>query len=253
MTKLVDLSHPWNIHTPPWVGYPSTKIYYVQRMQTNGIVSMYIETSLHMGTHFDAAMHIVEGGGDIASIPLDILYGDGVIVDISDRVGEFDIIRPEHFEGKVEIRPGDILIYHTGWHHYYTGEREQNETKYMCKHPGGYRELAQWKVDMKFKWTGFDLGSDDHPMNTSISWRRPDIRKEFEQKRGKKLEEVFPIEHEFVMHRKCFPEGVLHVENVGGDIDQVLNRRCKIGAFPWRFEGGEGAMCRVVAFLEDED
>ena len=251
MTRLVDLSHPWDWHTPPWSGYPSTKIYYFQRLQDQGIVSQFIETSLHMGTHFDAQMHITPDGSDIASIPLDTLYGDGVIVDISDRVGMFDIIKPEHFEGKVEIKKGDILIYHTGWHHYYTGEREKDETKYMCMHPGGAEELADWIIDMQFKWTGFDCGSGDHPMNTSIRYRRPDIVKKFEKMTGKNIDEVFPEENLFVMHRKVFPHNILHVENVGGDIDKALNVRCKIGAFPWRFVGGEAAMCRVVAFIED--
>jgi len=251
MTKLVDLTHLWDWHTPPWSGYPSTKIYYFQRMQDQGIVSQYIETSLHMGTHMDAQMHIVPNGADMASVPLDTLYGDGVIVDISDKVGMFDIIKPEHFEGKVEIRKGDILIYHTGFHHYYTHEREMDEAKYMCMHPGGAEELADWIIDMKFKWTGFDCGSADHPMNTSIRNRRPDIRKKYEKMTGKNVEEEFPEENLFVMHRKVFPHNILHVENIGGDIDNALNVRCKIGAFPWRFVGGEASICRVVAFLED--
>jgi kynurenine formamidase len=54
------------------------------------------------------------GRDDIASIPLTQLYGDGVIVDISDEVGEFNIIKPEHITKKIEVRTGDILIYHTG-------------------------------------------------------------------------------------------------------------------------------------------
>jgi kynurenine formamidase len=32
----------------------------------------------------------------------------------------------------------------------------------------------------------------------------------------------------------------------------VLNRRCQIGAFPWKFVGGEASICRIVAFIEDE-
>ena len=27
-------------------------------------------------------------------------------------------------------------------------------------------------------------------------------------------------------------------------------RRVDIGAFPWRWQGGEGCICRVVAFME---
>ena len=251
MTKLVDLTHFWGWETPPWSGYPSTKVYYFQRMQDGGVVSQYIETSLHMGTHFDGQMHIVPNGADIASVPLETLYSDGVIVDISDRVGMFDIIKPEHFKGKVEIRKGDILIYHTGFHHHYTHEREMDEEKYMCMHPGGYEELANWIVEMQFKWTGFDCGSADHPMNTTIRNRRQDIARKYEKITGKKVLEEFPEEKLYVMHRIPFPKGILHVENIGGDIDKALNIRCKIGAFPWRFKGGEAAMCRVVAFLEN--
>ena len=39
----------------------------------------------------------------------------------------------------------------------------------------------------------------------------------------------------------------------GGDIELVLNKRCLIGAFPWRYEGLEGCPCRIVAFLDTGD
>jgi len=54
-----------------------------------------------------------------------------------------------------------------------------------------------------------------------------------------------------VMHHVPFRAGIVHVENLGGDIAQVLNRRCLIGCFPWRFVGGEASPCRVVAFVEE--
>ena len=44
---------------------------------------------------------------------------------------------------------------------------------------------------------------------------------------------------------------LVHVENIGSDIALLLNRRVTISVFPWRFRGGEAAMCRVVAFLDD--
>jgi kynurenine formamidase len=45
--KVVDLTHPWSIHTPGWVGYPGGKLYYTQNLQTNQIVSQRLEVSLH--------------------------------------------------------------------------------------------------------------------------------------------------------------------------------------------------------------
>src|SRR4051812_15751834 len=80
--RMVDLSHPLSIHTPGWVGYPGMKLYYTQNMQTNRIVSQRLESSLHVGTHLDAPLHGVAGGSDMASLPLDRLCREGVIVDI---------------------------------------------------------------------------------------------------------------------------------------------------------------------------
>jgi len=84
--RLVDLSHPWNMHTPGWIGYPGSKIYYTQTLQTNRIVSQRVETSLHVGTHLDGPMHAADGAGDIASLPLTKLVHEGVVVDVSDAV-----------------------------------------------------------------------------------------------------------------------------------------------------------------------
>jgi kynurenine formamidase len=42
----------------------------------------------------------------------------------------------------------------------------------------------------------------------------------------------------------------LHAENLGGDIELMLNRRALIGAFPWRYQGLESCPCRIVAFLD---
>jgi len=199
----------------------------------------------------DAPLHFVSGGKDVASIPLEKLYGEGVVVDISDLVGEYDVYAPEHVLSKVEVKEGDILIIHTGFHHYAWYEREPDEEKYFCKHPGPSVEFAKWALKMKLRWIGVDCGSADHPMNTVIRKLRPDLAKECEKKLGKPLEKVFPPEHYQLMHTVLFKHDLIHVENLGGDIDQVLNQRVVIGCFPWQFQGGEAAFCSVVAFVED--
>ena len=37
---------------------------------------------------------------------------------------------------------------------------------------------------------------------------------------------------------------------IGGEIDKVLNKRLILGTFPWKFQYGESAFCRCVAFEE---
>ena len=72
--KIVDLSHVMNVHTPGWVGYAGNKMYYAQNLQTVRIVAQRIDTALHVGTHFDGAMHATDNrNGDMAHLPLDYL------------------------------------------------------------------------------------------------------------------------------------------------------------------------------------
>jgi kynurenine formamidase len=249
--KLVDLTHTFTIHTPGWVGYPSPTLSYFQRHATNGIVSQKIDLPLHSGTHFDAEMHIVSGGKDLASVPLDRLCREGVIVDISEDMDDWTVIKPEHITSRVEVKKGDILLYHTGWQRFYNGREAEDEERYFLRHPGGDREFAEWVVDMELAWTGFDTGSGDHPMNTSIRFKRPDAAKAYEKAIGKDINEVFPEEDLFVMHKVPFRQGITHLENLGGDVATLGTRRCMIGAFPIPIEGGEASPCRVVAFIDD--
>ena len=100
-------------------------------------------------------------------------------------------------------------------------------------------------------------------MNTSIRNMRPDLAAQFTKRFGKTPAEyfgTFEYTHKksgrkitadmFPFHNWAFQEGLLHAENLGGHIELLLNKRCLIGAFPWRYEGLEGCPCRIVAFLD---
>src|SRR5207248_1447024 len=110
--KIVDLSHLMNVHTPGWVGYAGNKLYYAQNLQTQMIVAQRIETALHVGTHFDGAMHATDGRrGDMASLPLDYLVNRGVVVHLSARVRDWSVITPQLIESTgVEVRDGDLHL-----------------------------------------------------------------------------------------------------------------------------------------------
>ena len=93
--KIVDMSHVMNVHTPGWVGYAGNKMYYAQNLQTVGIVAQRIDTAMHVGTHFDGAMHATDNRkGDMAHLPLDYLCNRGVVVDISKHMKDWAVITP---------------------------------------------------------------------------------------------------------------------------------------------------------------
>ena len=101
------------------------------------------------------------------------------------------------------------------------------------------------------RWIAVDAGSADHPMNTVIRRIRADEAEEAEVKLGRSLDQIFPKADYQIMHTLLFPHDVVHIENLGGQLDEVLDRKIRFGCFPWRFQGGEAALCRAVAILDE--
>ena len=259
--KLYDLSQPLNQDAPSWPFYPPFEVKYIKRKSEHGVNAQYIMSSNHMGTHLDAPRHFVTGGLTIDQLPLEWLYGEGVIVDLS-HLDELDIFTPKDIEDRVEVREGDILIIHTGWHEYANFGSTPDEEKYILRHPGPHYDIVQWLIDKKIKLWGVDMISTDHPMNLPIGrflgrgmleqWQK--VRAQCEEKFGAdKIDALFPNSAYQLTHNALFPHNCVHIENMGGDISapELQNRRLTIGCFPWKFKGGEAAFARAVAFVED--
>ena len=254
--KIIDLSIPLGIGTPPWPTYEPLQVKYFKRLAPNGANGQVLTHSNHIGTHLDGEIHFYTPGKDIAALDFDFLHGPGVIVDLSDAAGDYDIYTSKMVEDRVDVQEGDILLIHTGYHRYGWDQPIADEIRYMVKHPGPDREFAEWCMAKKIKWLGVDCGSADHPMNTIIRTWMPRQTKEaevhFQKTYGKAIAEVFTDEKYQLMHIEMFPEGIIHAECLGGDIDLLLNQRVEIGCFPWRFVDGEASISRIVAFVDDD-
>lgn len=254
--KIIDLTIPLGIGTPAWPTYEPLQVKYFKRLAPNGANGQLLTHSNHLGTHLDGEIHFHTPGKDIASLDFDFLHGPGVVVDLSDAAGDYDIYTSSMIEDRVEVREGDILIIHTGYHRYGWDQPSADEIRYMVKHPGPDREFAEWCVRKKIKWIGVDCGSADHPMNTIIrDWmprQAQEAEKHFENKFGKSVADVFTPDKYQLMHLELFPHGIVHAECLGGDIDLLLNERVEIGCFPWRFVDGESCISRIVAFVDDD-
>jgi len=255
--KPIDLTIPLGVGTPPWPTYEPLELKYFKRLAPNGANGQLVTHSNHVGTHLDGEIHFYTPGRDIASLPFDYLMHEGAIVDLSDAAADYDIYTSKMVEERVKVKEGDILLIHTGFHHYGWDQPTADEIRYMIKHPGPDREFAAWAKKKKLRWIGVDCGSADHPMNTKIREWMPRQARECDthlRRRFKKgLEEIFDDSKYQLMHIEMFNHGIVHAECLGGDIDLLLNRRCLIGCFPWRFVDGESSISRIVAFVEDSD
>ena len=214
--------------------------------------------SNHLGTHLDGEIHFYTPGKDIASLDLnEFLTGPAAVVDLSDATGDYQIYTPEMIEERVEVREGDILIIHTGYHHFGWDQPYADEIRYMVQHPGPDREFAEWCKEKKIKWIGVDCGSADHPMNTIIrNWmprQAAEADKLFREMYGTTMEERFTDDKYQLMHIEMFPYHIIHAECLGGDIDLLCNRRTTVAFFPWRFVDGESCIGRCVAMVDDAE
>jgi arylformamidase len=255
--KLIDLTIPLGIATPPWPTYEPLQLKYFKRLAPNGANGQVLTHSNHIGTHLDGEIHFHTPGKDIAALEMDYLVHAAAIVDLSDVCGDYDVYTSQMVEARVDVREGDILLIHTGYHHFGWDMPTANEVRYMVMHPGPDREFAEWAKAKKLRWIGVDCGSADHPMNTIIrDWMPRQARqadKVFRKKYGQPLAEFFDDSKYQLMHLEMFPYGIIHAECIGGEIDLLLNRRVTVGFFPWRFVDGEACIGRCVAMLEDAE
>lgn len=253
--KMYDLTQNLSHLTPPWPTYEPLQIKFFKRLSPNGANGQLITTSNHVGTHLDGPLHFDTAGRDIASLELEKLVGPAAIVDLSDMTEDYGIYTPQDIMDRVEVKKGDILIINTGYNKYGWDQPEADERRYMLRHPGPSMDFVDWVKEMEIKWIGVDCGSADHPMNTKIrDWEPREAEaadRYLKEKYGKGLDEIYPWPDVYqAMHIQVFPKPheVIHAENLGGQINELGNRRMIVGCFPWKFVDGESSIARIVAF-----
>ena len=255
--KLIDLTIPLGIATPAWPTYEPLQIKYFKRLAPNGANGQLLTHSNHLGTHLDGEIHFYTAGKDIADLDMDYLVHDAAVVDLTDATGDYQVYTSKMIEDRVEVKEGDILVIHTGYHHFGWDHPTADEVRYMVKHPGPSQEFADWAKKKKLRWIAVDCGSADHPMNTIIRTWMPrqaaEADKVFQKLYKQSLAEFYDDSKYQLMHIDLFPKSIIHAECFGGQIDLLLNRRVKVGFFPWRFVDGESSIGRAVAFVEDDE
>jgi len=255
--KIIDLTLPLGIQTPAWPTYIPLEMKYFKRIAPNGANGQVLTHSNHLSTHLDGEIHFFGPGKDIASLDFDYLCHEAAVVDLSDVCGDYDVYTSKMVEERVEVKEGDILVIHTGYHHFAWDSPYADEVRYFSMHPGPDREFADWCKKKKLRWLAVENGSADHPMNTILrNWmpRQAKIAdKVFQKKYGMPLEEYFDDTKYQLMHLEMFDHHIIHVESFSGDIDLLLNRRAQVAFFPWRLVDGESCIGRMVAFVDDDE
>jgi kynurenine formamidase len=211
----IDLSHriTETLSRIPFFPQPQIRLF-----RTAPIRITEIQMVVHHGTHFDAPRHFIADGPTIDEVPLDRLYGPGVIWRISapDR-GPIDVADLERATPRMQ--EGDIVLIDTGWWRYVNTERYE-------EHPFLTAEAADWLVARGAKLVGMDNSTPDQAPH----YRRQD--------------------YDFPVHNTLLSNGVLIAEHMT-NMTPLAGRRVEIMFLGLNIAGSDGAPARVIARPSD--
>jgi kynurenine formamidase len=245
--EFYELSHPWGYYTPIMPGYEDIKLERVSHHARHGAMAQRFSTVMHTSTHLNAPIHLVQRATAVGNLPLDRFFGTGVVLSVPKR--KWDLIGVDDLAAaKPEVRSGDIVLIVTGWHRHYS-----DSIRYFGHAPGLAREAAEWLVARNAKLVGTDTATIDHPLATSLGPHRngPQIRfllPEYKKATGRNAIDDFPEWNP--AHRTLLQAGIPTIENVGGDVAEVVGTRCTFHAYPWKWTEGDACVIRLVAMRD---
>lgn len=196
------------------------------------------QMGVHSVTHIDAPWHYGPIGPDgkkaqtIDELPLDMFYGDGVVIDMSHKK-DMELISKEDVVNFVKthnlkIKEGTIVLIKTG------RDKYMGTPEYFTDGTGMSAGATEWLIDQGVKVMGIDQWGWDRPLQKSadlaIAENDPELFWE--------------------AHRVGLRKQYCHMEQVVG-LDQLPYDGFKLMAMPLPLEGCSGSPIRLVAMFED--
>lgn len=245
--QLIELSHVWGHGVPSMPGQDDVKMFRTVKFAQHGVLAHRINTVMHTGTHMNAPLHLVQKAQDLAQVPPDRFFGNGVILSIPKK--SYEVITAEDLKNASPvIQEGDIVVIVSGWHHKYSDAIE-----YYGESPGLSKDAAEYLVGMNCKMVAVDMPQVDHPLATSLGPHRggPTMKrlaKSYQDATG--LDPQKEHGEWNVAHKTLLAAGIPTIEQVGGDVDLLLGKRATMVATPWKFKYGDACPVRFMAMLD---
>ena len=209
--RVVDLSHPLDDRTQVYPGDPAVRLSPARSLERDGYRVSHLHLGSHSGTHVDAPSHVVEDGATVDELPLHLLTGPAVVVDLRD-LGPREPIGWERLAAYA--RPGRMLVLHTGWDGFWGSVRYED-------HPYLDGEAAWQLVAAGVRTVGIDALSLDETQG-----------------------EDFPA------HAALLSAGGVVVENLT-NLAAIDHPEPTLSVLPLRLRGCDGSPVRAVALLPD--
>ena len=150
--RIVDLTHEFNENMPVYPGDSHPHLSRIAEIHKEGFTDHELKTAMHVGTHMDAPLHMIDGGKYLSEIPVEKFLGKGHLIDARGC----DSISEELLQG-LDVEKGVILVIFTGHSAHY------REDSYYAKFPMLTEAFAQRAVAMGISMICLDTPSPDAP------------------------------------------------------------------------------------------
>ena len=165
MAKIIDISVPLQSDMPIWPGSIGIHITRIKSFEDGDMVNVSkLECDVHTGTHIDAPSHFVENGATIEKLPLDILIGPVVVVDLPD----VNIITASDLDNLGLPQGTKRLLFRTSNSELWRNEISEFQKDYVALSS----DAARWIVDQEIHLIGVDYLSvqcySDNPITHQI-------------------------------------------------------------------------------------
>ncbi len=111
MNTIIDVTLPLSENTPLFPGDPPCTRRSVTTIQSHGYSSQLLGLGSHAGTHVDAPSHFLAGGMSVDEIPLEVLCGDALVLDLATGDGA-DLRDGEERDGDGGISASLLARFH---------------------------------------------------------------------------------------------------------------------------------------------
>lgn len=148
---MIDLTGPicenmWS-YGPPFSQFQRTRI---SELTSHGYIAYNYSIASHMGTHIDSGAHFDEKAPCIDDIPLELLYGSALIINIPNCPVRHEIKLEDVSLYENKVLENDIVLISTGW------DKMWENSRYVADTPFISNDLADFLISKKIKLIGTD-------------------------------------------------------------------------------------------------
>jgi kynurenine formamidase len=148
--KFIDLSHIISSELPVFPEDEPVSVSMNKEIERDGYTNFQLRTEMHVGTHVDGPMHMINDQRFISEIPLDRFAGKGVLINVQG----VERITLKEVESK-KIESDRIVLFFSGF------DKKFGTEEYFYNYPVFEEETIDFLVKQGVKMIGIDWFSPD--------------------------------------------------------------------------------------------